>query len=192
VGLPGDDERRGLGARPARRGGLEVEVADARKVKNVAPLACKTDKVDACSLSAMPDSLPASSSRASARAQASARRPARARCASPPSRPPRAPGARPTPGTGSTRTCKARTGKANPAKSAVARKVLIACWHVLSGQHPSAQPPAQRSCPGKLQLLSGRLTARTRIEKPGQLPSEMVRRERRKRNERSSTENERG
>jgi hypothetical protein len=39
-----------------------------------------------------------------------------------------------------------------------------------------AQPPAQRSCPGKLQLLSGRLTARTRIEKPGQLLSEMVRR----------------
>src|SRR5215217_6865635 len=27
--------------------GWEVEVADARKVKNVAPLACKTDKVDA-------------------------------------------------------------------------------------------------------------------------------------------------
>ena len=39
-----------------------------------------------------------------------------------------------------------------------------------------AQPPAQRSCPGKLQLLSCRLTARTRIEKPGQLLSEMVRR----------------
>jgi hypothetical protein len=38
---------------------------------------------------------------------------------------------------------KARTGKANPAKSAVARKVLIACWHVLSGQHPSS--PAARA-----------------------------------------------
>ena len=48
-----------------------------------------------------------------------------------------------------------------------------------------AEPP-HRSCPGKLPLLSGRLTARTRIEKPGQLPSEMVRHERRKRNERSS------
>jgi transposase len=31
---------------------------------------------------------------------------------------------------------KARTGKANPAKSAVARKVLIACWHVLSREKP--------------------------------------------------------
>src|ERR687898_679488 len=31
---------------------------------------------------------------------------------------------------------KARTGKANPAKSAVARKVLIACWHVLSREQP--------------------------------------------------------
>ena len=31
---------------------------------------------------------------------------------------------------------KARTGKANPAKAAVARKVLIACWHVLSREQP--------------------------------------------------------
>jgi transposase len=31
---------------------------------------------------------------------------------------------------------KARTGKANPGKSAVARKVLIACWHVLSREEP--------------------------------------------------------
>jgi hypothetical protein len=31
---------------------------------------------------------------------------------------------------------KARTGKANPAKAAVARKVLIACSHVLSRQEP--------------------------------------------------------
>jgi hypothetical protein len=45
--LSGADERRGQGARPAGRGGWRVEVADARKVKNVAPLACKTDKVDA-------------------------------------------------------------------------------------------------------------------------------------------------
>lgn len=30
--------------------GWRVEVADARKVKNVAPLACKTDRVDACVL----------------------------------------------------------------------------------------------------------------------------------------------
>ena len=31
---------------------------------------------------------------------------------------------------------KARTGKANPAKAAVARKLLIACWHVLSREEP--------------------------------------------------------
>jgi len=31
---------------------------------------------------------------------------------------------------------KARTGKANPAKSAVARKALITCWHVLSRDEP--------------------------------------------------------
>ena len=31
---------------------------------------------------------------------------------------------------------KQRTGKSNPAKSAVARKVLIAAWHVLARQEP--------------------------------------------------------
>jgi len=31
---------------------------------------------------------------------------------------------------------KARTGKANPAKAAVARKLLIACWHVRSRDEP--------------------------------------------------------
>jgi transposase len=48
---------------------------------------------------------------------------------------------------------KARTGKANPAKSAVARKILIACWHVLSRQQPfkPSRPrndpvPASSSC----------------------------------------------
>ena len=48
---------------------------------------------------------------------------------------------------------KARTGKANPAKSAVARKVLIACWHVLSREEPfkPSRPrndlvPASSSC----------------------------------------------
>ena len=47
AGVRGDDERRDLGPRPAGRGGLEVQVAHARKVRDVAPLACKTDKVDA-------------------------------------------------------------------------------------------------------------------------------------------------
>ncbi len=45
-----------------------------------------------------------------------------------------------------------RHGKANPAKSAVTRKVLIACWHVLSLQQPF-KPPTPVSaeiCPGKL------------------------------------------
>ena len=53
-----------------------------------------------------------------------------------------------------------RAGK-NPAKAAVARKVLIAAWHVLSASNPSS-PPARAAapiCPGKLPLLSGRLTA---------------------------------
>jgi hypothetical protein len=30
--------------------GWEIEIADARKVKAIAPLACKTDRVDACVL----------------------------------------------------------------------------------------------------------------------------------------------
>jgi transposase len=44
-----------------------------------------------------------------------------------------------------------RTGKANPAKAAVARKVLIAAWHVLSRKepfapaHPSPRDPAPAS-----------------------------------------------
>jgi transposase len=50
-----------------------------------------------------------------------------------------------------TRT-KTRHGKANPAKSAVARKVLIACWHVLARQQ-EFRPAASTIvpiCPGKL------------------------------------------
>ena len=38
---------------------------------------------------------------------------------------------------------KSRTAKANPAKAAVARKVLIACWHVLSRNQPF-KPAAPR------------------------------------------------
>ena len=45
--MRGDDERRGLGARPAGGGRLGCAGAHARKVRDVAPLACKTDKVDA-------------------------------------------------------------------------------------------------------------------------------------------------
>ena len=65
----------------------------------------------------------------------------------------------------------ARHGK-NPAKSAVARKVLIAAWHVLSRDQPFKPSPLARrhDCLGKLPLLSGRLTAPHGIEKPRQLP----------------------
>ena len=49
AGAGGDrvDERRPLRARPARAAGWEVEIADALKVKGLAPLACKTDRIDA-------------------------------------------------------------------------------------------------------------------------------------------------
>jgi len=39
---------------------------------------------------------------------------------------------------------KHRTGKSNPAKSAVARKVLIAAWHVLARQEPFRPSRAER------------------------------------------------
>ena len=41
------DERGPLRPRPARAAGWEVEIADAQKVKGLAPLACKTDRIDA-------------------------------------------------------------------------------------------------------------------------------------------------
>jgi transposase len=45
-----------------------------------------------------------------------------------------------------------RHGKTNPAKAAIARKVLIACWHVLSLQQPFKRhtPTPPEICPGKL------------------------------------------
>ena len=46
-GLRRDDERSGLGEDQLQLAGWSVEVANARKVRDVAPLACKTDKVDA-------------------------------------------------------------------------------------------------------------------------------------------------
>jgi transposase len=42
------------------------------------------------------------------------------------------------------RDVKHRTGKSNPAKSAVARKVLIAAWHVLARQQPFKASRADR------------------------------------------------
>ncbi len=64
-----------------------------------------------------------------------------------------------------------RAGK-NPAKSAVARKILIAAWHLLSRQQPfkARRAAATKPCLRKLPLLSGRLTAPHGIEKPRQLP----------------------
>src|SRR5439155_23297917 len=63
-----------------------------------------------------------------------------------------------------------RSGNNNSAKAAVARKILIAAWHMLSRNQPC---PAHQGhlCPGKLPLGFGRLTAPYGIEQPGQLPS---------------------
>ena len=58
----------------------------------------------------------------------------------------------------------ARHGK-NPAKSSVARKLLIAAWHMLSRDEPFKE-----HCPGELLLLSDRLTVLHGIERPRQLP----------------------
>ena len=64
----------------------------------------------------------------------------------------------------------ARAGK-NPAKAAVARKILIAAWHVLSRQQPFTPPRlAGPILPRQAPALSGRLTAPHGIEKPRQLP----------------------
>jgi transposase len=61
-------------------------------------------------------------------------------------------------------------GKGNPAKAAVARKVLIAAWHVLTLQQPfTPSRPRGSSCPGELQLRSGPLNGPQGIEQPGQL-----------------------
>jgi transposase len=45
-----------------------------------------------------------------------------------------------------------RHGKTNPAKAAIARKILIASWHVLSLQQPFKRhaPITPETCPGKL------------------------------------------
>jgi transposase len=47
---------------------------------------------------------------------------------------------------------KRRHGKTNPAKAAIARKILIACWHVLSLQEPFKRhaTATPEICPGKL------------------------------------------
>ena len=96
-----------------------------------------------------------SASPVSAPRPARSRRPARGPCAGRRSRPPTRPGGRPIPGIGHYLRVSARHGK-NPAKSSVARKLLIAAWHMLGrhepfnpsrprgGDHPTA--PANSSC----------------------------------------------
>jgi len=73
---------------------------------------------------------------------------------------------------------RARHGNGNAAKSAVARKVLRGLARVVA---PATLQACRRlrggfPCPGKLQPASGRLTARLRIEKPGQLRPDTMRR----------------
>jgi hypothetical protein len=55
-------------------------------------------------------------------------------------------------------------------QAAVARKILIAAWHMLSRNEPFKPAHQGQLRPGKLPLGFGRLTARYGIEKPGQLP----------------------
>jgi hypothetical protein len=56
-------------------------------------------------------------------------------------------------------------GQGNPAKAAVARKVLIAAWHVLALEQPftPAHPARRQLCPGQLRLRSGRRTAHKEV-----------------------------
>ena len=62
------------------------------------------------------------------------------------------------------RDVKARSGgQGNPAKAAVARKVLIAAWHVLALEQPFTPARRHRPCPGQLRLRSGRLTAHKEV-----------------------------
>jgi hypothetical protein len=87
----------------------------------------------------------------------------------------------PTAGARSRRVPRSRAGN-NPAKSAVARNVLLADWHVLSGEQPfevapcprragrhrgrgGARPPSPPS--RQLPLLSGRLTAAWNLRRRG-------------------------
>ncbi len=86
---------------------------------------------------------------------------------------------------------KTRHGKANPAKSAVARKVLIA---VLAHPRTPTRVHASRTdpdnpCPGKLHRLSDRQTVQKRHEKPGQLKQIICAAKRRKRNQHHPDQN---
>jgi transposase len=89
---------------------------------------------------------PGSASRVRAHGSAGWRRRARRCCAGPRSRPPSTPGARRTPWHRLYVDVRKRHGHGNAAKSAVARKVLIAVWHVWSRQQPFT-PAASRAAP---------------------------------------------
>jgi transposase len=79
---------------------------------------------------------------------------------------------------------KRRAGKSNPAKTAVARKVLIAAWHILARGEPfepplAAPPTLSRQAPPFVWPSE----AHKRSEKPGQLQPDHLRNQRRKRSQ---------
>ena len=105
-------------------------------------------------------------------------RPAPTRCAGPRSKPPSRPGGRPTPGIELYTDIKRRHGKANPAKAAVARKILIASWHILARNQPfkPSRARARPTLPRQAPPFVWPPEAHKRSEKPGQLPPDHVRR----------------
>jgi hypothetical protein len=82
-----------------------------------------------------------------ARAPARGPRPAPGPCAGPSSKPPNTPGDRPTNPWHQLYTDVAKRAGKNPAKAAVARKILIAAWHILSRQQAFKPAAPRRSDP---------------------------------------------
>jgi hypothetical protein len=77
---------------------------------------------------------------------------------------------------------KRRHGKPNPAKAAVARKILIASWHILSRKEPfKPSAPRDQRCPGKLHHSSGRLRPKNDLRSRGSCNRPHAANERRKR-----------
>ena len=110
--------------------------------------------------------------------RAAVARPARRCCAGRRSRPPSTRGARRTRGIGSTSTSARRHGHGNAGQ--VRRRAQGADRRSGTSGRASnrSSPPRLRGAdrPGKLRPAPGRLTARLRIEKPGQLPPDTMRR----------------
>jgi hypothetical protein len=152
------DERRRLGPREVRRVCRGIQIAEPRKVKALARLACKTDRVDARVLAdivrrdLVPGvwvSAPRAAGRLLGTGPISKAGPSTLRRRAIEA----AQGAwRPTnPWHRLCSETKQRHGKSNPAEAAVACKVLIACWHVHatnpSSAAPRALPPMSRQAP---------------------------------------------